>query len=124
VRVVSPERFVGDFLAHVRAEAANLRGYGASDQAQAVERVAQHLEDRFRSWWLAELTVTDAARESGYSEERLRQMARNGDLPHTKGEGAKGHVLIARCDLPRRPTPPAARITSIEDRLLRRPART
>jgi hypothetical protein len=117
---VSLKQFVGDFVAHARAEAANLRGYGATDQAQAVERVAQDLEEKFRSWWLAELTVSEAAGESGYSEERLREMAREGTLPHKKGEGSRGHLTIARCNLPQRPRPSLdPSVSTIETRVLR-----
>jgi len=116
---MSADQFIGEFVARARADAAHLRGYGATDQAQAVERVAQDLEDRFRGWWLAELSVSEAAGESGYSEERLREMAREGILPRTKGEGSRGHLTIARCDLPRRPksaTDSAA--SALEARLL------
>ena len=115
---MSPEQFVGDFVAHARADAANLRDFGAADQARAVERVAQDLEERFRGWWLEELTVSQAAGESRYSEERLREMAREGTLPHKKGEGSRGHLTIARCNLPQRPRHKDNH-TSLEERLLR-----
>jgi hypothetical protein len=115
---MSAERFVTQFSAKLRAT--DLRAYGGSDAAQCCERIAQELEDDFRSWWLQSLTVAEAAAESGYSEERLREMTREGTIPSTKGEGVRGHVTIARCDLPRRPATPKSdpAITGIADRLL------
>jgi hypothetical protein len=120
---VSAERFVTDFVARLRARAADLRAYGAEGPAQTCERAAQDLESDFRTWWLAGLSVSEAAEESGYSEDGLREMVRDGKLPAEKGAGAKGHLLIPRCHLPRRPPPPAATVSSIEERLLRRTAR-
>jgi hypothetical protein len=116
---MTTDRFIGEFVAKLRAKAGELRAYGAGDAAQTSERVAQDLEDSFRSWWLAELTVSEAAKESGYSEERLREMARAGTLPHRKGEGERGHVVIARCDLPRRPKSHQSTVTCLEARLLK-----
>jgi hypothetical protein len=107
-------------ITELRVKAADLRAYGATDPAQTCERNARDLEDSFRAWWLADLTVADAAKESGYSEERLREMARDGALPHKKGQGERGHVTVARCDLPRRPRPSDSTVTSLEVRLLRK----
>jgi hypothetical protein len=121
-RWVSADRFIAGFVARLRAKAADLRAYGAMDPAVTCERNAQDLEEAFRAWWLAQLNVAEAADESGYSEERLREMARDGRLPHRKGEGSRGHITLARCDLPQRPksrlTP---RIQAIEERLVTPP---
>jgi hypothetical protein len=117
---MTAEEFVGEFVAKLRAKAADLRSYGALAPAQTCERNAQDLEDSCRAWWLAALTVSEAARECGYSEERLRQMARGGELPHTKAEGSRGHIMIARRDLPRRPKALVAGLTPLEERLLER----
>jgi hypothetical protein len=121
---MTPEEFICGFVAKLRAKAAELRSYGAHEPAQTCERNAQDLEDSCRVWWLAELTVAEAAKESGYSEERLRQMCRDGDLPHPKAGGSRGHVMIARCHVPRRPKAPPVVITPIEERLLGRQPRT
>ena len=120
---MTPEVFVAGFVAHLREKAAELRTFGASESAQTCERNAQDLDNACRAWWLAELPVSDAAQESGYSEDGLRQMVREGKLPARKGVGAKGHVLISRCNLPRRPTTPAAPVNSFEERLLRKGGR-
>lgn len=111
------DHFVADFVAKLRAKATDLAAY-APDPARTCEKVATDLEADFRAWWLAGLTVGEAAKESGYSEERLREMARDGILPHHKTEGTKGHLSIARCDLPRRPKPPESTVASLEARLL------
>lgn len=115
---MTAEEFVAGFVARLRSKATDLRSYGATDPAQTSERIAQDLEDAFRSWWLADLTIADAASESGYSEERLRQMTRDGELPHKKAEGTKGHLTICRRDLPRRPVPIDTPISDIGTRLL------
>jgi hypothetical protein len=117
---VSADRFVTDFVARLRAKAGDLRTYGAEGQAAACERNARDLEDEWRAWWLADLTVAQAAEESGYSEERLREMARDGALPHKKGNGPKGQLLVARRDLPRRPKATDAPVSDIGERLLRK----
>lgn len=119
---MSIETFMAAQVANLRAKAVDLRTYGAGPSADATERIADDLEDSFRGWWLAQLSVNEAAAESGYSPERLREMVRDHALPHQKGDGVKGHITIARCDLPRRPKPkPGAGISSLADRLLQRP---
>jgi hypothetical protein len=117
---VGADTFVRGFIAGLRRRSAELRDYGASDAGQACDRIAQDLEEEFRAWWLAQLSVSEAAEESGYSEERLREMAREGSLPHQKGDGSRGHITIARCDLPQRPKMRLAKSMEVlEERLLR-----
>ena len=118
---MTPKEFFDAFATKLRVKAGELRTYGASEIAQTFDQIAIDLGTEFRTWWLAELSVGEAAAESGYSEERLRQMARQGSLPHRKGNGAKGRLTIARCDLPRRPRDGPPDITSIEERLLKPP---
>ena len=45
------------------------------------------------------LTVQQASAETGYSESYLRKLMREGHLPHFKGEGANGRVLIRTDEL-------------------------
>lgn len=45
------------------------------------------------------LTVQQASKETGYSESYLRKLIRDGHLPHFKGEGANGRVLIRTDEL-------------------------
>lgn len=116
---MTAEEFVTLFVAKLRARAVSLVVYGAVEPSKTCEQVAADLEADFRAWWLADLSVADAARESGYCEERLRQMAREGELPYKKSPGEKGHLTIARRDLPRRPKPKLSTTPSLEERLLR-----
>jgi hypothetical protein len=116
--MTTAEEFFLEFSAKLRAKAATLAAYGAVEPSKTCEAIAADLESDFRGWWLAELSIADAARESGYSEGRLREMARDGELTHKKGAGVRGHFTIARCDLPRRPKPKPSIITSLEERLL------
>jgi hypothetical protein len=113
--------FVNKFVAQLRGKAAQLRAYGAASIAQTCEQIASDLEGELRAWWLADLTIAEAARESGYSEERLRQMAREGTIAYIKSAGTKGAILIARRDLPRRPDPRSCNVASLEERLLHQP---
>jgi hypothetical protein len=118
---MTPEEFFHGFATKLREKAAELRTYGAGEIAQTFDQISIDLGVEFRTWWLAELSVAEAAAESGYCEERLREMARQGSLPHQKGDGTKGRLTIARCDLPRRPRGSPTSITSIEERLLKSP---
>ena len=45
------------------------------------------------------LTVAQAAAETGYSESYLRKLLRDGLLPHFKGEGTNGRVLVRTDEL-------------------------
>jgi hypothetical protein len=117
--VVTPEKFVEDFVSKLRARGSELAAYGALGPAKTCSQIATELEADFRAWWLTALTIGEAAEESGYSEERLREMTRDGSLPHRKGEGSRGHITLARCDLPQRPKPRLApSIQAIEERLV------
>ena len=51
--------------------------------------------------WTPEQTV-EAAKESGYSEEHIRRLVRNGKLEHQRNSGRHTHIRIRRCDLPKR----------------------
>ncbi len=116
---VDAQAFVAEFAGRLRDEAERLRSWGAAEAAGACARAADELESKFRGWWLGTLSVADAAAASGYSEERLRELARDGKLPASRAaEG--GPMLLRRCDLPRRPTAPPGRsgIVDLETRLL------
>lgn len=88
-----------------RAEAETLRRYGHATTAKACERHADGLEQAWREWQLEELSIGDAAEESGYSASRLYNMLESGGLPNA---GRQGAPRIQRRDLPRRPRSPAA----------------
>jgi hypothetical protein len=114
------EDFVEAFVAHLNSEAVTLRSYGAEAQATTCEKNAASLTDRFRQWWLENLTIAEAANECGYAEESLRSMAREGKLPHSRMSDG-GPMSVRRCDLPHRPSPRQpedSKVTSIAERLL------
>lgn len=91
------EGFVGRQVAAFRERAALLASYGAREAGEAIEHTALDLESAFRTWWLAELTVAEAAEEAGYSEERIRDLARD-----NRQGGRTGPLRLRRCDLPRK----------------------
>ena len=45
------------------------------------------------------LTVQQAALETGFSESYVRKLLQDGSLPHFKGEGTNGRVLIKTDEL-------------------------
>jgi hypothetical protein len=51
-------------------------------------------------YWSACETVEEAAAESGYSEEHLRRLAREGGLPVERNGGSKSKIKVRRGDLP------------------------
>jgi hypothetical protein len=103
---VGVDGFVAAFVGRVRARASTLRAYGAVEAATACEAVADELEQQFRSWWQAEMTVVEAAKESGYSPDRLRELVHEGRIPDRREAGSTGAIRVRRSDLPRRPNRP------------------
>src|SRR5213594_3254833 len=101
------EGFVAPFAAELRDRAALLRDHGAAEAAVTCEKIATELEHAFREWWLAELTVSEASVESGYSTDRLRELVREGRLPNQRPVGSGREIRVRRADLPRRPNTPA-----------------
>lgn len=88
----------------LRTEAEAFERVGALVSGAKVCRdVVQRLEREWEAWWTEALCVRDAATESGYSEDRLRELARDGALRHTRRGRA---IYVRRCDLPRHPTAP------------------
>lgn len=75
--------------------------------ATAFERAAIELEAALSTFDDESLTLGQAAEESGYSVEYLGRLVRCGTIPNA---GKKGSPRIRRCDLPRRPKAPVARV--------------
>ena len=63
------------------------------------ERCANELDAAVVKWQNEELTIKQAAEESGYDEEVLRRAVRDGRIPNA---GRKGSPKIRRADLPRK----------------------
>lgn len=87
-----------------REDAERLRRYGCDRLADACERHADQLEDAFAEYWREELTVAEAAEETGYSEDWLREMVREGRIPDNRPPGSQGPIRIERRALPRKPS--------------------
>lgn len=115
---VSAGKFLETFVARVRAEAELLRAYGALEAAGAAVHVAEELEAGFKRWYLEALPIPEAAVESGYSEDRLRELVREGRVGDARAPG-DARSRIRRCDLPRRAPDPVADVDELEIRLLR-----
>ena len=98
-----PDGHVGDFSTLAvswREEAQRLRTLEAHGQAAALEQAASQLDARIAAWALEPLTIREAAAESGYSEEHLRRLAREGQLPVQPNGGPKSRIQVRRGDLP------------------------
>ena len=82
-----------------RRQAKTLRRYGGRALATALERCADELEGTIQEHDDATYSLTEAARESGYSREHLGRLVRDGKIPNA---GRPGAPRIARRDLPRK----------------------
>ena len=104
-----------------RDSAEDLEGFGASDQAQAVRRCAAELEESIRTAATEVLTVAEAAEETRYSPDYLRQRVASGKIPNA---GQPGRPRILRQDLPAsKPVPRAQGPQRLVDRVLSTNAR-
>src|SRR5947208_7241555 len=93
-----------DFLIRWRARQSEWARIGALvDGARVCEDMLQDFEAVTRAEDNAELSLSEAAAESGYSRDHLRRLHRFGKLPAYR----KGRNLFFRSgDLPRKPTAP------------------
>jgi hypothetical protein len=83
-----------------RDRAGQLRAWaGAEGAARAWEAAAAELDTAIREAGGEALTLSEAARESGYAVRTLRQLVADGKLPNA---GRKNAPRILRADLPRR----------------------
>lgn len=90
------------FLAHWRAEGQRLRRIGALvDPVKLLDEVVRDAEALFESEENDVLTLTQAARESGYSSGHLGRLVLDGVIPNA---GRKSAPKIRRADLPRKAT--------------------
>ena len=86
-----------------REEAQILRRYGDENKAALLDECASQVETAWCDYLLEELSVEEAAFESGYSLDRLRTLVRRGVIPDRRQPDAKSKIRIRRSDLPRRP---------------------
>ncbi len=90
---------LASLLSQWRDEADTLRRRGAVAQAVAVDSCADDLERELARWEDQLLSITEAAAESGLSEETLRRHVRLGKLPAERRPGKNTHLRIRRRDL-------------------------
>jgi len=76
-------------------------------------RVASELTAAWQDWQTEQLNTAPAATESGYSEARLRELVREGNIPDNRPPGSRGPIRIRRCDLPRKPSAP--KLSAVDD---------
>jgi hypothetical protein len=93
-----------DLPAGWRARAELLTRHGAGEAAATCRELAGELEAALAEAAGELLTLEQAARESGYSDRRLRELLTDGVIPQA---GRKGAPRIRRGDLPRRARPAA-----------------
>src|SRR5437879_4965496 len=92
-----------EFVVRWRTRLNEWASIGALDGARVCEDVLQDFEAVTRAEDDAELSLSEAATESGYSSDHLRRLHRKGQLPAYR----KGRSLFFRSgDLPRKPTVP------------------
>ncbi len=94
------QRRFSTLAASWREEAERLRTLEANGQAAALEQAARELDEAAAAWASEPLTISEAAAESGYSEEHLRRLARRGELPAHRNGGPKSRIQVRRGDLP------------------------
>ncbi len=91
-------------LAEIRAKAAELReSFGDEPRARGLEWAADRVEAALDSAERQLLSLAEAARRSGYSEDHLARLVRSGRIPDRRSPGSKGRIWIAVADLPTRP---------------------
>jgi GAF domain-containing protein len=82
-----------------RQDADAMRRHACEQIATVIERHVAELEAATRAEDAAPLTLEQAARESGYSVDRLRHMITEQRIPNA---GRKGAPRVRRQDLPRK----------------------
>ena len=88
-----------DLMAQWQANGKVLRSFGATSQAEAVERCAMELEQALADEEGELLSLQQAARISGYSADHLGRLIRQGLL---RNDGRPRAPRVRRGDLPRK----------------------
>lgn len=85
-----------DLATEWRERAETLRSFGAADQAAAVERCAEQLEERLGEWWTEPLSIEEAAEDLGVSYDAVQKRLRRRAYSNV---GRAGSPAVRRCDL-------------------------
>lgn len=98
-----PMSVAGDLLRvladRYRDQAATFERYGQTEPAALLSTVAKDLLQERETWESAELTLEQAAEESGYSYSTLQRKVASGEISNA---GEKHAPRIRRGDLPRK----------------------
>jgi hypothetical protein len=89
----------GDLPAIWRERAETLRTYGDPNSARLWEIAAVELERAMEVFGQETLSLTDAARESGFTADHLGALVKRGKIPNA---GRTGAPRIRRHDLPQK----------------------
>ncbi len=95
-----------------RENADCLEQFGAANQAAAIRRCASELEQSLQNYDEEQLTLAEAARESGVSYDHLRHQIAAGIIPNA---GRPHAPRVRRRDLPRRARSTTSRYNPEED---------
>ena len=95
---------VHQVLSEIRAKAVELRqSFGDDSRARALEWAAERMELALAHAESELLSLAEASKRSGYSEEHLARLIRTGRLPDRRPPGSRGRLYLSASDLPRRP---------------------
>ena len=93
--------------ADLRAEAARHReDFGNESTARTLEWAADKVEAALRDAGDELLSLEEAFERSGYSQQHLCRMIKEGQIPDLRPPGSRGRILIRACDLPIKPNKP------------------
>ena len=91
-------------LTEIRAKAGELRqSFGDDSRARALEWAAERMELALAHAEPELLSLAEASKRSGYSEEHLARLIRMGRIPDRRPPGSRGRLYLRASDLPHRP---------------------
>ncbi len=112
--------WVVEFSQELRDEAERRRELTPQDPVVcALSQIAVRLEAAAREHHLEELSVEQAARESGYTQDHLYRLLKKQGAIQSAGSGRQKR--IRRCDLPRKPVSRPNSVEAQVDTLLGEP---
>lgn len=74
--------FVGQLISQIYGEVELLRSWGADSAASAARHTAELLETAWKDWLEQELTIDQAAAETGLQPETVRKKIARGEWPN------------------------------------------
>ncbi len=86
------------------------------DGETVLSRIAVQIEEAWNAWWMEPITIAQAAREGRYSEDHLRELVRQGQIPDNRSDGSHGEIRFPRHYCPRKP-PQGPAIRSVGEEL-------